>query len=88
VDDTILLLEDDFEMAKNLKLVLHAFEKLPDLKIIFHKSQMYYFEETKERTTGYVDLFGCKDKEGSMPFKYSGIPMCHRKLSNKDWRIV
>jgi hypothetical protein len=46
VDDTILLLEDDFEMAKNLKLVLHAFEKLPDLKIIFHKSKMYCFEET------------------------------------------
>jgi hypothetical protein len=33
-------------MAKNLKLVLHAFEKLPDLKIIFHKSKMYCFEET------------------------------------------
>jgi hypothetical protein len=33
--DTILFLEDDIEQAKNLKLVLCAFENLPRLKINF-----------------------------------------------------
>jgi hypothetical protein len=34
----------------------------------------------------YVEMFGCK--EGALPFRYLGIPMSYRKLSNKDWRLV
>ena len=83
-DDTILLLEDYLEKAKNLKLVLSAFEKLSGLKINFHKSELFSFGETKERTTEYVELFGCK--EGDLPFRYLGIPMSPHKLLNKDWR--
>jgi hypothetical protein len=83
-DDTILLLDDDLEKAKNLKIVLSAFEKLSGLKINFHKSELFSFGETKDRSSEYVELFGCK--EGSLPFKYLGIPMSPCKLSNKDWR--
>jgi hypothetical protein len=43
-DDTILFL-DDLEKAKNLKLVLCAFEKLSGLKINFHKSELFCFGE-------------------------------------------
>jgi hypothetical protein len=85
-DDTILFLEDDLEKAKNLKLVLSAFEKLSGLKINFHKSEWFCFGETKDLLPDYVELFGCK--EGVMPFRYLGIPMCTRKLSNKDWSVV
>jgi hypothetical protein len=85
-DDTILFLEDDLEKAKNLKLVLSAFEKLSGLKINFHKSELFCFGETKDLLPDYVELFGCK--EGVMPFRYLGIPMCTRKLSNKDWSVV
>jgi hypothetical protein len=31
----------------------------------------------------YLALF-----EGSLPFKYLGIPMHYRRLSNKDWKMV
>jgi hypothetical protein len=85
-DDTILFLEDDLEKAKNLKMVLGAFEKLSGLKINFHKSEMFCFGETRERAAEYVNLFGCK--EGAFPFRYLGIPMSYRKLANKDWRLV
>jgi hypothetical protein len=34
----------------------------------------------------YSQLFGCKS--GSYPFRYLGIPMHYRKLSNADWRII
>jgi predicted secreted Zn-dependent protease len=85
-DDTILFLEDDLDKAKNLKMVLGAFEKLSGLKINFHKSELFCFGETKERTTDYVNLFECK--EGALPFRYLGIPMSYRKLANKEWRMV
>jgi hypothetical protein len=34
-DDTILFMEHDFEKARNLKLILSAFEKLQVLKLTF-----------------------------------------------------
>jgi hypothetical protein len=79
-------LDDDLEKAKNLKLVLCAFEKLSGLKIKLHKSDLFSFGETKERVLEYVELFGCK--EGTWPFRYLGIPMNIHNLSNKDWRVV
>jgi hypothetical protein len=50
-----LFLDDDLSKARNLKLVLCAFEKLSGLKIIFHKSELFDFGETKERIADYVD---------------------------------
>jgi hypothetical protein len=85
-DDTILFLDDDFERAKGLKVVLNAFEKLLGLKINFHKSELFCFGETRERSGDYVRLFGCK--EGEFPFRYLGIPMSPKRLSNMDWRVV
>jgi hypothetical protein len=41
VDDTIILMGDDLERAKNMKLVLWAFEQLSGLKINFHKSELF-----------------------------------------------
>jgi hypothetical protein len=84
-DDTIIFLEDDLEKAKNLKLVLSAFEKLSGFKINFHKSELFCFGETRDKSSDYVELFGCK--EGEFPFRYLGIPMSHRRLSNSDRRV-
>jgi hypothetical protein len=85
-DDMILFLEDGLEKAKGLRLVLSAFEKLSGLKINFHKTELFCFGDTKERTAEYVRLFGCK--EGEFPFRYLGIPMSPSRLSNRDWRVV
>jgi hypothetical protein len=56
-DDMILLMDDDFEKAKNLKLILSAFEKMLGLKINFHKSELFSSGETRERASEYVELF-------------------------------
>lgn len=37
VDDTIFLMQDDVDSAKNLKFILSAFEQMSRLKIIFIK---------------------------------------------------
>jgi hypothetical protein len=36
-DDTILLIQDDLEQARNLKLLLYLFEAMSGLKIYFEK---------------------------------------------------
>jgi hypothetical protein len=48
-DDTILFMEHDLEKAKNLKLILSAFEQLSGLKINFHKSELYCFGEAQDQ---------------------------------------
>ena len=58
-DDTILFMENDLEEAKNMKLLLCAFEQLSDLKINFHKSEMFYYGEARELGREYSQIFRC-----------------------------
>ena len=81
-DDTILFMEHDLEQAKNMKLLLSAFEQLSGLNINFHKSELFCYGEAKNFEQQYTQLFGCKT--GQYPFKYLGIPMHHKKISNND----
>jgi hypothetical protein len=85
-DDTILFMENDLEHAKNMKLLLCAFEKLSGLKINFHKNELFCYGEAKEMEDQYTDLFGCG--LGKYPFIYLGIPMHHKRISNADWKII
>jgi hypothetical protein len=39
-DDAILLIQDDLEQARNLKLLLYLFEAMSRLKINFKKSEV------------------------------------------------
>ena len=79
-------MDNDLERAKNMKLLLCAFEQLSGLKINFHKSETFCFRAAKARQNEYAHIFGCDI--GSFPFRYLGIPMHHRKLMNKDWKYV
>jgi hypothetical protein len=81
-DDTIIFLDHDLKRAKNLKLLLCAFERLSGLKIYFHKSEIFCFGLACEEHEEYFNIFGCQC--GTYPFKYLGIPMHHKKLSNND----
>ena len=47
-DDTILFMEHDIEKARNLKLILLAFEKLAGLKINFHKLNCFALARLKK----------------------------------------
>ena len=79
-------MEHDMEKATNMKLLLCAFEQLSGLKINFHKNEVFCFGQAKEVEDQYAQLFGCQI--GSYPFKYLGIPMHYRKLSDADWKII
>ena len=47
-DDTILFMDHDLDEARNLKLLLCAFEELSGLKINFHKSELFCFGDAAE----------------------------------------
>ncbi len=46
-NDTILLIDHYLDEARDLKLVLSAFEKLSCLKINFHKSELFCYGKAK-----------------------------------------
>ena len=78
-------MEHDIEKAKNLKLILSAFEQLSGLKINFHKSELFCFGEAQDLSAEYAELFGCE--HGQFPIRYLGIPIHYRRLTNAEWKI-
>jgi len=66
-DNTIIFMDHDIEQAKNLKLLLCAFEQLSGLKINFRKSELFYFGDARDHEYQYSQLFGCNI--GSYPFQ-------------------
>ena len=85
-DDTIFLLPDDMESAKNLKFILCAFEQMSGLKINFHKSELFLFGEAADKSEQYKRIFTCSN--GSLPMRYLGIPVNKMRIRNKDWSKV
>ena len=85
-DDTIIFMDNDLERVKNIKLLLCAFEQLLGLNINFHKSELFCFGAAKANQNEYAQIFGCN--VGSLPFRYLGIPMHHRKLMNRDRKHI
>jgi hypothetical protein len=75
-------MENNLEEVKNMKLLLCAFEQLSGLKTNFHKSEMFYYGNTRELGREYSEVFGCD--MGNLLFTYLGIPMHQRKLRNPD----
>jgi hypothetical protein len=79
VDDTIRFMDHDLDKARNMKLLLCAFEQFSRLKINFHKSELFCFGEAQESIDQYTELFGCNP--GALPIHY-------RTLSNANWKRV
>jgi hypothetical protein len=78
-DDTILFMEHGLENARNLKLILSAFEQLSDLKINFHKREIFCFGEAQSDANLYAKLFGCG--LGNFPISYLDIPIHHWRFT-------
>jgi hypothetical protein len=70
-DDIIIFLNHDLEKAKNLKLLLCAFEQLSGLKINFHKSEVFCYGAAREMEASYTSLFG---------FRYPDAPQTTPKF--------
>jgi hypothetical protein len=56
------------------------------LKINFHKGEIFCFGDVVAMQEEYSSIFGYQCS--TCPFRYLGISMHHRKLSNSDWKII
>jgi hypothetical protein len=83
-DDTIFLLDEGFEYARNLKFILCLFEQMSGLKIIFAKYEVFCFGRCKDMRESYEEIFTCKS--GVLPLKYLGVPIDKKKLLNIHWK--
>jgi hypothetical protein len=75
VDDTILLLQDDLQQARNLKL--YIFESMSGLKVNFEKSEVMLILDDDPKAQCFYDLFNYQ--KGSWSIKYMGTPICARR---------
>jgi hypothetical protein len=82
-DDTIFLLKDDLEGARNLKFILCLFEQMSGLKINFHKSEIFCLGEAVDKEFWYADIFTCPSN--CLPMKYLGVPIDDKKLCKSLW---
>lgn len=79
-------MEHNIAKVRNMKLILCLFEQLSRLKINFNKSELFCFGRANEEQDAYRQLFGCE--MGSVPFSYLGIPIHHRRLTNKERKCI
>ena len=86
VDDTIFLIQDDENSARNLKFILTAFEQMSGLTINFHQSEILLFGGAIERKDLYQVIFTCI--LGETPLKYLGLPVSNKRIRNKMWKNV
>jgi hypothetical protein len=70
-DDMILFMEHDLDKARNLKLIISAFEQLSGLKFNFHKSDVFCFGEAQDDTNLYAELLS--RELGNFPISYLRI---------------
>jgi hypothetical protein len=82
-DDTIFLLQDGLEGARNLKFILCLFEQMSGLKINFHKSEIFCLGKAVERKNCYADIFTCP--HNCLPMKYLGVSIDDKKLCKSLW---
>lgn len=59
-NNTILFIKHDLQHARNLKVLLCAFELLSGLKINFHKSELFLFGKAIEYKNQYKDHFAVR----------------------------
>jgi hypothetical protein len=76
-------MEHDLEKARNLKLILLAFEQLSCLEIDFHKSELFCIGEAQDEINAYANLFWCGQGQFAMRYlsMYLSIPIHYRRLT-------
>jgi hypothetical protein len=73
-NDTILVVDNNLESAKNLKWILSCFELMSSMRINYHKSELVAINPGEmEEVQAFADIFGCP--VGDFPIKYLGIPL-------------
>jgi hypothetical protein len=85
-DDSILFLDNDINMAQNLKWLLTCFEQMFGMHINYHKSDLMTINLSEDEENLFAQVFSCKI--GQFPFKYLWVPLHYSKLRKEDLQLV
>jgi hypothetical protein len=81
-DDTIVFSDPSEQYPRNLKCSLIWFEKLPGMRINYHKSELIPCNMSENPIFVGAHILGCP--VGSFPIKYLGIPLQFKKFRRED----
>lgn len=85
-DDTLLVGEATWENLWTMKALLRCFELVSGLKVNFHKSRVIGINLEEHFLNDAAVFLNCK--QGSIPFKYLGIPIGANPRKENTWRPV
>ena len=85
-EDTLLFLENDSEVATNLKYILTCFEQISGMRINYHKSALIPINVSSEDLQRFIDIFQCVAAD--FPVKYLGIPLHYDRLRREHLQPI
>jgi hypothetical protein len=85
-DDTLLFLSHRDDSANHIKWLMIYFEKLSEMRINYHKSDLIPINLEEEETQAYAKCLFCKI--GKFLFTYLGVPLHHERLRREDIQPV
>jgi hypothetical protein len=76
-------LENDLNIARNMKLLLYVFEQMAGLKINFDKSEVLAIGGDNRTCLPFAEIFSYQIQ--TFPLKYLGVPISASRLHVADW---
>jgi hypothetical protein len=81
-DDTIIMTRDEEKNIVNLKLILFGFESMSEMKINYHKNEVFVIGGSQEREEEIATKFNYK--LGRFSMRYLEVPIHIKKFRKKD----
>jgi hypothetical protein len=79
IPDTLLFSSCELSYVKNLKVILMLFEKVSDMMINCHQSEIIPMNLGPEQVHEVIHILSCH--VGRLPFRYLGVPIHFEKLT-------
>lgn len=80
-DDTVLMIDCEEKYILNLKFLLYCFEWMFDLKINYHKNEVFVLGVDDMDAIRVSNSFNCK--LGKLPITYLGMDIGDRKMGDR-----
>jgi len=85
-DDTVLMMEGDLSLVRNLKFLLYCFEWMSGLKINYHKSELITFGMDEGDQQATANMLNCNI--GKMPMRYLGFPISSKNVGMRGFSNI
>jgi Reverse transcriptase (RNA-dependent DNA polymerase) len=85
-DDTLLFIKSEESQLRTLKLILHIFEKMSELKINLLKSELIMTRTSEHQVNHLAQILKCQ--AATFPIKYLGLPLSNKALTRNQYQLM